>query len=33
MTDEQLERLLVASEALHELIEALRDEPVGRPPG
>ena len=31
MTDEQLERLLVASEALQELVDALRDEPAGRP--
>ena len=32
MSDEQLERLLAASEALQELLDALRDEPVPRPP-
>ena len=31
MTDEQLERLLAASEALQELLDALRDDPVRRP--
>ena len=30
MTDEQLERLLAASNAVQELIDALRDEPVQR---
>jgi DNA-binding MarR family transcriptional regulator len=30
MTDEQLERMLAASNAVQELIDALRDEPVRR---